>query len=326
MESAPLAWLLSEIKSLLNDGMLAAAERISSTVTPIAATCFAIYMILITVNYVRGASSEPVWDFWLRMIGFAIIIGLGLNYTNYAKFVIPMVMEIGNDLAHAVTGASKNETPLDNITIKLMTALRESYDYARSLDFTDSIGAWITYAAKCTVVILTFGPVFAISTLYLALSIVGSTICAMLGPLYFAFLIFPATRQYFSAWVNTCFSYALIPVIVAVIVHIVAGVLEKLVNADPNLGFRSMLILALANLSMFAMLFYVSSLASSLSAGGINSAISVGGALSAAASGGRIGGKAAWGVTKTTGKGLYKGGKAIAAAIQRFRQNGIKPG
>ena len=68
----------------------AAAGAIAGKVAPVASACFGIYILLILVNYLRGAETEPVMDFFLRMASFAIVIGLGLNAGNYTSTVIPM--------------------------------------------------------------------------------------------------------------------------------------------------------------------------------------------------------------------------------------------
>ena len=52
---APITWLIGEINNIVSTGASATASAIATAVTPIAAACFGIYIILITVNYLRGA-------------------------------------------------------------------------------------------------------------------------------------------------------------------------------------------------------------------------------------------------------------------------------
>ena len=135
---------------------------------------------------------------------------------------------------------------------------------------------------------------------------VGSTIVAMVGPIYFCFLLFPATRQYFSAWVNTAFSYALIPLIVAVIATISIGISKAMLSSGAGGGgtvdlsevaLSSVFLAALGNVVLLFLLKQVSSMASSLSAGGINAGMTNSGAVASTAVAG--------------GKGIYRGYMAL---------------
>ncbi len=87
--------LIGEINKIVSSGADAAASAIATTVTPLASICFGIYILLICLNYMRGAETEPVIDFGLRCAGFAVIIGLGLNAANYTSMVIPVVTGVG---------------------------------------------------------------------------------------------------------------------------------------------------------------------------------------------------------------------------------------
>jgi type IV secretion system protein VirB6 len=104
-ESAPIQSVIDMVDAAIGGISINAASAISSAITPIVSTCFGIYMILMMVNYMRGASSAPVWDVYLRAAGFAVIIGLGMNMGNYANYVVPMVQHMGNDLAQIVSGS-----------------------------------------------------------------------------------------------------------------------------------------------------------------------------------------------------------------------------
>ncbi|WP_233341870.1 type IV secretion system protein, partial [Xylella fastidiosa] len=116
-ESAPITWLIGEINKIVSSGADAAASTIATTITPLVSICFGIYILLICVNYMRGAETEPVIDFGIRCAGFAVVIGLGLNAANYTSLVIPMVTGIGSDLASAISGGSANAGTLDQLAL-----------------------------------------------------------------------------------------------------------------------------------------------------------------------------------------------------------------
>ncbi|ALR03207.1 conjugal transfer protein TrbL (plasmid) [Xylella fastidiosa] len=272
-ESAPITWLIDEINKIVSSGADAAASAIATTVTPLASICFGIYILLICLNYMRGAETEPVIDFGIRCAGFAVIIGLGLNAANYTSLVIPLVTGVGSDLASAISGGHANAGTLDQLALHYFNILDESYQSVKALKFPGSVGAMLIYGLKAIFILVGLIPFLVAATLCLIVADVGSVMVAMVGPMYFAFLIFPATRQYFSSWLNTAFSYALMPIFVAVIATISVGLSKQMFSANGTLNdisFKAVFLASMGNLTLLFLLKQVGAMASSLSAGGIN--------------------------------------------------------
>ena len=269
-EAAPITWLIGEINKIVSSGAGATASAIATAVTPLAAVGFGIYIILICINYMRGAETEPVIDFGVRCAGFAVIIGLGLNAANYTSTVIPIVTGVGSDLASTVSGGSASAGTLDQLALHYFKILDAGYESAKTGGFPFNAGSLLLYFIKFLCILVGLIPFLVAATLAIIIADVGSVLVAMVGPLFFAFLIFPATRQYFSSWLNTALSYALIPVFVAVIATISVG-LSKTMLSDMTL--KAVFLASMGNLTLLFLLKQVSSLASSLSAGGINASM-----------------------------------------------------
>lgn len=283
-EAAPITWLINEINAIVSAGASSAATTLAGTIMPLVAGCFAIYMMLIVLNYMRGAEDNFVGDFMYRTIGIAIVLGLGLNAANYVSIVMPIVTGLGGDLGAAITGGSASANSLDTLVIKYIDIVNEGFDSVGLLQKISNPMIYIDLLMKAVIIILTLTPFLVAATLMLIVADVGSVIIAMVGPLYMACLIFPATRSYFSAWLNTAFSYALVPLIVAVISLISVGISDKMLAGGANLSdisFKLVLFCGVGNLILLLLVKQVSALASSLSAGGINMG---GGGVGAAAS------------------------------------------
>lgn len=268
-ESAPITWLIGEINKIVSSGAGAAASAIATTVTPLASICFGIYILLICLNYMRGAETEPVIDFGIRCAGFAVIIGLGLNAANYTSMVIPVVTGVGSDLASAISGSTATAGTLDQLALHYFKILDEGYDLASNRPFPSNVGPLIIYVLKAVFILIGLIPFLVAATLCLIIADVGSVMVAIVGPLYFAFLIFPATRQYFSSWLNTAFSYALMPIFVAVIATISVGLSKQMFSGN-DISFKAVFMASMGNLTLLFLLKQVGAMASSLSAGGIN--------------------------------------------------------
>lgn len=277
-EAAPITWLIQEIHNALAAAVTGAAQGISAAVTPLLAVCFGIYIILITLNYLRGAESEPVLDFGLRIAGFAVILGLGLNAANYSAIVIPIVTGLGGDLASAVSGGTATANSLDTLALGYLDIMANGFDRA------DGISETLVVVLKSAVILLGLVPFLVGATFALVVADVGSLMIAIVGPFFFGCLLFPATRQYFSAWVNSALSYAFVPLFVAVIAVLSVSLSQKMLGT--NIGeasFKSVVLAAIGNILLLFLVKQVGALASSLSAGGIN--VAVPGGLGSAAKG-----------------------------------------
>ncbi|HHW4679569.1 MAG TPA: type IV secretion system protein [Xylella sp.] len=326
-ESAPITWLIGEINKIVSSGADAAASAIATTVTPLASICFGIYILLICMNYMRGAETEPVLDFGLRCAGFAVVIGLGLNADNYTRLVIPMVTGIGSDLASAISGGSATAGTLDQLALHYLNILDAGYDSATSVPFPGNVGSLIIYLLKAMFILVGLIPFLVAATLCIIVADVGSVLVAMVGPLYFAFLIFPATRQYFSSWLNTAFSYALMPIFVAVIATISVGLSKKMFSASGSfdeMSFKAVFLASMGNLTLLFLLKQVGALASSLSAGGINASMPSGMVSGAAQAGiaGYRGMQASARGLKAGARGAQAAAKWVADKFNKIRKAG----
>jgi len=121
-----------------------------------------------------------------------------------------MVTGIGGDLANAITNGSANAGSLDTLALHYLKILSKGWEHAASVSSWHAIGAWAMYGAKAILIFLGLVPFLVGAIIALVLADVGAQITALLGPIYFAFLLFPPTRQYFSAWLNCVFSFTLL--------------------------------------------------------------------------------------------------------------------
>lgn len=276
-------------------------------------------------------------DFLIRIAGFAVVIGIGLNAGNYASIVIPIVTGLGSDLANTVSGGSASANTLDQLALHYFKILADGYDIANKPAFPWNVGPLTVYLLKAICVLVGLLPFLVAATLTLIIADVGAVMVAMVGPIFFACLIFPATRQYFSAWVNTAFSYALIPLFVAVIATISTGISKEMFSgsggAFDKVSLLSVFLATMGNLVLLFLLKQVSSLASSLSAGGINAAMA--GGIGSVASAGATFARHARGDAKilrgirrdalNLGRGTYGLGRRDAsAAVNAVKRNSIR--
>jgi type IV secretion system protein VirB6 len=334
----PIKMVMDKINSSLGDVAITASSAISKEIMPFVGLCFSIYVILTVVNMMRGQSSEPVLDVWMRFLGFAVIIGIGLNMGNYANYVIPMVTSLGDQLANAITGGASPSSSLDALAQHYVKIIEEDYVRINEmgiLDGTDKFVQPILWLAKTVIICIGLVPFLVLAAAALIIAKVGSIIVAAMGPIFFSCLVFPATRQYFSSWLNTAVSYALLPIGIAIIVMFSINISTEIFktngsDAFEKMSFVTVLLASIVNILLCVLIKTVQGIASSLSAGGINPGTS-GGAVRRAANNltqkGNQGAKAAGGKAAGGKAEGWAGGIAgkVWNAITK-KNNDIKPG
>jgi len=272
-EKAPFTWLLTELRSSVASLTASYASALTNAITPIVALCFGIYMIFIVLNYWRGSETNPVTDFFTRVVSWAAVIGLGLNSENYNSRVLPMVTGLGEDLSNLLTGGNVNAQSLDQLALYYLGILDKGFEAAAGIGGVEGLMVTVMVALKFLIIWLSLMPFLVAAAIAILTADVGAQILGMLGPLYFAFLLFPATRAWFSAWLNAVKSHAIIPVIVAAISTMSVSLSVKMLSVDGTLAdasFTRVFMAGMGNILLVLLLYRVSMIAQSLSAGGLN--------------------------------------------------------
>jgi type IV secretion system protein VirB6 len=223
------------------------SAAIISLISPVCGTLFAIYLLFITAGYWKGGIEEPVTDFLMRMIGWAAIIAFGLNIQYYSTYVVPFFNGLGDDLATALTGTPQTGSALDALCTAYVTAMWKLFQAADGIE--DTLNA-ICFIA---ITLLAAVPFIAIAAAYIILAKFALSILLALGPLFFAFAIFPPTRKFFDAWVGQCMNYTFLVCLFAA-----AGMLE--IRFAQTMVPTSMTLLQLFQLVMMGVAFIVISL------------------------------------------------------------------
>jgi type IV secretion system protein VirB6 len=270
-KTQPITWLIEKINTVFLSQAVNVSSAISTSIMPLLTACFGIYMMLIVFNYMRGAEDNFVGDFMYRVLGFAVVMGIGFSAGSYASIVLPIVTGLGNDLASAVSGGTVTSGALDKLVIFYWDMIGVGMQDVSAYGLT-GIASAVMVLVQIAIVLIGLIPFLVIATVTIITANIGSGLVAMVGPIFFGCLLFPATRQYFSAWVNTAFSYALVPLLVAVLSMVSVGIsIEFMGDAPLNDGSSfNVFFAAVGNLILAALMKNVGSLASSLSAGGIN--------------------------------------------------------
>jgi type IV secretion system protein VirB6 len=307
---APITWLISRIDALVFNSTLTAAQALSSKIMPIVFLGFMVYVMLICFNYLRGAEDNFVGDMLYRFVMFAIVMTVGITYPAYSTIVYPFAKGLGDSFASGLISTSAGANDLDSLAIFYLNIVTESFDQISFWDKVTSPVTPIMLVFKSILLVGCLVPFLVAATIVIIVAKIGTSLVLMVGPLFVSFLLFPATRQWFSSWLNAVFSYSLIPLLVAAVSSISIGISKEIFGNTPltDISLKLVFFASICNLILVYVARMVSGLASSLSAGGIN--IGSTGGLGSAAQ--------ALNPSRQTRKELKAAGSAAASAASKI--------
>jgi len=185
------------------------SAKIITLITPLMATGFAIYVMLVMVSYWRGHSHEPVPDFIQRMAGWAVVLTLGMNIGYYSQYVVPFFNGLGDDIARALTGTQDTGAAMDTLAT---TYVRSMWFILEKAHGPESILNAVVF------VFLTFLlglPFMGLSAAYIILARFALGLLLAIGPMFISAALFPATRRFCESWIGQCLSYGILVALMA---------------------------------------------------------------------------------------------------------------
>ena len=259
------------------------SERIIGLISPLMATCFSIYVLLILWSYWQGRNDEPINDFLMRMATWAFILTCGMNIQFYTTYIVPALNGLGEQLAGAITGQANPISGLDNLLSAYINACGQIYDRAEGFQIIGAV--WVI-----TVLLIFATPFMGLAVAYIILAKFALGLLLALGPLFISMALFPPVRQFFWNWAGQCLNYALLVALFAGAGAIEVGFAQKI--APSGSAFPSMK--QVVEIDVMGVVFFIV-------------ALNLPGLASALASG--------VGISTMTGK-LGAAGKALAAAAK----------
>ena len=238
--------ITGEITTLLQQ-----TGNLISSISPIFATLFAIYLMLWVFNYwANGGLVEMGVDLIKKLFAWSLIIGFCFKASEYVN-LCKLVYDFSGDLSSALTGGTYSVSAMDTNWNTIDNILDNLEAKGNEFGFAD-LGAHLAFSVYfafykvCSFLFVMVVFVYYITAKLLLLC------CLMVGPLFLACFLFPATRQWAMNWVNQLWNFT-----VTVLLFVVLGkiqdefftnaILPVLQNMDRKAG----IIDAVATVGMF---------------------------------------------------------------------------
>lgn len=308
--------------------------NVISTITPAFQAVFVVYCMFVIYSYWENESSihGTAMDLVKRIITWGILLGFGMNVGTYMSVVMPFVNELGDGLSTAY-GSDGSASGLDTMIQKILEIMDKNFagseevsdemvaDASGAPPVTDESGGgiwdavtgavssltsgameamfgglyeWLTAMMKNVILFLCGAIYIAVAGAYLLVAQVLLTILAAVGPIFFGFGLFPATRQFFNNWISSVLNYGFLFLFTTVLVNLSVSLIDAqldiyyeglksvygLGNSDVGIGdsLASVFTLACMFIVFTVVLFQLpqltSSLFSGLAAGGYSKMLS----------------------------------------------------
>lgn len=262
MPITPFTDLYSFFDTAIHDVLIAGTAKMIALITPLVATAFGLYIMLILASYWRGNTDivDDMMDFFFRMVGWAAVITFGLNIDMYTLYVAPFVTGLGEDLASVVGNEYSSQAALDQMAQAFVTSFIKIYNDADGIKQT-------IFAGIAIVSMSVFGGFFMVVAIaYILLSKLALGILVAIGPLFIAAALFPATRDLFKNWTAQCLNYAFLVMLFSFAAQIQIAMVSPRIPTE--LSISSCLYISLVCLGMIFVSLNLPSIAAAL-AGGI---------------------------------------------------------
>ncbi len=201
------------------------AKNIIDQALPIFEIGFGIYIILVMWGYYRSGFDETMVDLTKRILGWMMIIAIGLNAGNYQK-VAKSVYDAPETVASWVTDNKMDNKFVDHQLNNVDKSIFKMYEFAKKLStwkifekFSLAIGSIVLFLLGY-LSILFIWVFYMIAKFSLALTLV-------VGPIFIGAMLFPSTRQYGMNWIGQCLNYILTVMLYMGISQLQLGYISK---------------------------------------------------------------------------------------------------
>ena len=244
------------------------------------AASIGLYLVIVLLSYMwtGQASQLPINDLFKRFFFMALVCAFAFNGDNYIAWVKEPVLGIPNDIASffSSTGGEASASTIDTMMNNNFKTLFETWGIIGKTRFWNLSFMLIFEVIIASIVILVLGTAYVILAFsYLMVAKVLINVLLIIGPIFIAFSLFGATKEYFMKWVGQLLNYIFLVVIFTAVFTFLNEALMMVISSHEGVktigaaGLEDSLVLKLLfmYLLFIAVIMAVPTLASSLTGG-----------------------------------------------------------
>jgi type IV secretion system protein VirB6 len=260
---------LNRVDLILQTYVLDTVQNVMIAFTPVATQLLIIYFMFYGWAMVRGVVSEPVMDFFNRVIRLSIIFGLATSLSLANDYIIQFFSETPEALASVITGSTTSSS-----ASFIDTSFSKVYDLGSTFiqasqstpglipDITLLVAGWITWVFGVALV--------GYAGFLVVLAKIALSLLLTLSPIMILCLLFEPTKRFFEQYISQLVTYLLLTPLVAAGVGLIYNLVEAYTtstSAVSNVEIGNIVPLLFLTLCGVLVLSQIPSIAASISGG-----------------------------------------------------------
>lgn len=300
-----LAYITNVCNAYVGENVVLMAHAIA----PAAFALLGLYVILWGVASMRGMIQEPLTDMVTRLAKITVILTLGTGLAAYNMLITDTFIHGPDQIVAAMAGGQSTGGVTGSLDILMSQGFQTGQQlWAKAGILNGDPGMYVVAVAAFAMTMA----VTCYAFFLIAVSKVAMALLVGIGALFIYSLLFEATKNYFSSWIQQMGNYLLVPILVVAVNLLLLKLFGRAAEAaiaggpyvDQVFPFLSMGVVCLLALAS------VLTIASGLAGGVSLSTFGAGRmALGAMKQHGprfvQATGKGSWWITKGVGKGVH---------------------
>lgn len=224
--------MIGTIKNIVEVSISSNVTSILHAISPTFFAAIGLYVCFIAYEIIYSQRDVIMSEVTKTIMAFGVVGVFTYSGDYYSRYVIPFVLNAGQDLSSSINGGGDVAGAVEHIWTSISASLEQMrseigvFDMdIHTLFLTGSI--WLIGMLSGAVLVI-------YSTLFLCVSIFLSGVLLSVGPIFISFALFPSTRSMFTSWVGSCLNFTMLNVFYTISFGFVVAFIEKYSEIDPK--------------------------------------------------------------------------------------------
>lgn len=214
----------NELEAMLNVG----ATGIANNLAPIFLIGFSIYVVLISLNWLREGVDENLIGTVKSITGWLFVIAIAFNAQNYLKISL-IVYGLPDELAEVFVGTNSGQNFPFSASFDVIMGIVDKFDSKiASLAWYEA--DQILYYIYIFILIGSGFAMFVMAYAFFLIAKISLLLTLLIGPVFVGFMLIPSTRQYGMNWIGQLLNYTFTIVMYVILVTLMANLTARIFN------------------------------------------------------------------------------------------------
>ena len=213
--------IFNAIDAAMNGTLINGTSTLMKVAGGIFGTFWTLHFTLKSIYWLMHGMDMAIKDFVSSALRMAFICSLAFTSSTYMDVIVPFVSNAPSGITQLITGSASHSTNMVDTLIG--TYINTVIDVVNSLDFS----IFKSDIADVALAVITLGVLIISGLAFLGVCVstllilkLSTTLFLVLGPVFIAFFLFDATKQYAWGWINLIAGFMLTNILFGVIVSI----------------------------------------------------------------------------------------------------------